>query len=164
MLINMLRLPCVGVLLVAAGLILFIPGPVLLNCEPVCASRFVCIGTGGGDTVGRRPPPPADSQHLRARRCYIGTSPAPLFFLNARSPLLTSRCRSNLAVSYSGAELSDRKGCYETAQFEDVFACEFLLPHGGDNFGILFAGGFHAVWHELEWDYNPGWNSFFGGW
>ena len=71
---------------------------------------------------------------------------------------------ADLSVAWSGAEPSDRKGCYETSWFDDVYACEFYLPHGGDKFGLLFAGGFHAVWHELEWDYNPGWNSIFGGW
>jgi hypothetical protein len=68
------------------------------------------------------------------------------------------------ALAYTGAEPSERRGCYETVWFEDVGACEFYLPHGGDNFGMLFAGGFHAVWHEYEWEYNPGWESWFGDW
>ena len=58
------------------------------------------------------------------------------------------------ALAYAGAELSKRRGCYETMQ-EDVGACEFYMPHGGDNFGVLFSGGFHAIWHEHEWEYNP---------
>ena len=47
---------------------------------------------------------------------------------------------------------------------EEVEACEFVLPHGGKNFGILFKGGFHPIWHEYEWAYNPAWESWFGGW
>ena len=58
------------------------------------------------------------------------------------------------ALAYAGADLSERRGCYETMQ-EDVGACEFYMPHGGDNFGVLFSGGFHAIWHEHEWEYNP---------
>ena len=70
---------------------------------------------------------------------------------------------SNNALAYVGAEPSYRRGCYETYWFDDVSACEFHLPHGGDNFGILFGGGFHAIWHEHEWEYNPEWDSWFGG-
>lgn len=71
---------------------------------------------------------------------------------------------SDLALAYTGAEPSTRRGCYETYWFEGVYACEFYLPHGGDNFGLLFAGGFHAIWHEYEWEYNSGWESWFGDW
>ena len=68
------------------------------------------------------------------------------------------------AFMYTGAEPSERRGCYQTAwQGYDGGACEFFLPHGGDNFGLLFGGGFHPVWHEHEWEYNPQWNSWFGG-
>ena len=67
------------------------------------------------------------------------------------------------ALSYIGAEPSERRGCYDTWQ-EDIGACEFYLPHGGNNFGILFGGGFQPVWHEHEWEYSPQWNSWFGGW
>ena len=69
----------------------------------------------------------------------------------------------NLAVHYTGAEPSLRRGCYDVYDL-DVGACEFYLPHAGDNFGILFAGGFHSIWYEYEWVYNPTWNSWFGGW
>lgn len=65
-------------------------------------------------------------------------------------------------LDYTGAEPSVRRGCYEVLLFDEVGACEFFLPHGGPNFGILFEGGFHPIWHEYEWEYNPGWNSWFG--
>lgn len=71
---------------------------------------------------------------------------------------------ADYAIHYTGAEPSVRRGCYESEWFDEVGACEFYLPHGGDNFGMLFAGGFHAVWYEYEWEYNPEWNSWFGGW
>ena len=69
---------------------------------------------------------------------------------------------SKHAIMYTGAEPSNRRGCYDTF-YEDVGACEFYMPHGGDNFGILLSGGFHPIWHETEWEYNPQWNSWFGG-
>ena len=71
----------------------------------------------------------------------------------------------DITVAYFGAEKSERRGCYWTwwQNRVDAMACEFVLPHGGDNFGILFAGGFHGIWHEYEWEYNPGWESWFGG-
>ena len=67
-------------------------------------------------------------------------------------------------VATSGADLSDRKGCYEIGESEQVVACEFYMPNRDDKFGILFTGDNHVLQHELEWDYNPSWNSFFGGW
>lgn len=58
------------------------------------------------------------------------------------------------ALAEVGANLSLRRGCYNP--FEGVIACEFLIPHGAENkFGILFQGGFHAIWYEHEWEYNP---------
>lgn len=71
---------------------------------------------------------------------------------------------SDFAIHYTGAEPSLRRGCYDTVWFDDVGACEFYLPHGGDNFAILFGGGFHAIWYEYEWEYAPAWDSWFGGW
>jgi len=76
--------------------------------------------------------------------------------------VVTDRQTSDSSLTYSGAEVSYRRGCYETYMFEDVDACEFYLPHGGENFGILFRGGFHAIWHEFEWVYNP--KSEYGTW
>jgi len=78
--------------------------------------------------------------------------------------LVMERDDTEYALSYTGAEPSWRRGCYETMWFDDVDACEFYLPHGGDNFGILFTGGFHAVWYEYEWEYAPTWDSWFGDW
>jgi len=69
-----------------------------------------------------------------------------------------------MALTYTGAEPSYRRGCYETVWFDDVDACEFHMPHGGPNFGVLFQGGFHAIWYEYEWEYAPAWDSWFGGW
>ena len=78
--------------------------------------------------------------------------------------VVVDRDTSEKALTYAGAEPSTRRGCYEAVWFEDVDACEFYLPHGGSNFGMLFQGGFHAIWHEYEWVYNPAWESWFGDW
>ena len=67
------------------------------------------------------------------------------------------------ALAYAGAEPSLRRGCYEGIM-EGVNACEVYMPHGGSNFGLLFQGGFHAIWYEYEWVYNPAWESWFGDW
>ena len=64
-------------------------------------------------------------------------------------------------LTFTGAEPSDRRECGGVPG--GIGACEFYLPHGGDNFGILFTGGFHAIWHEHEWVYNPQWSGWFGG-
>jgi len=72
---------------------------------------------------------------------------------------------SKAAIAYHGAAPSERRGCYETVWFDDVDACEFYIPHNGENFGVLFQGGFHPVWYEYEWVYNPSsYTSWFGDW
>ena len=63
----------------------------------------------------------------------------------------------NMGLTFTGAETSLRRGCYDIYQLEKIGACEFYLPHGGDNFAVLFEGGYHSVWYEYEWDYNPEW-------
>lgn len=78
--------------------------------------------------------------------------------------VIMSKQSADLAVTWSGAELSDRRGCFEIYNFVFNYACEFYLPHGGDNFGILFATGSLYITHDVEWVYNPGVESFFGGW
>lgn len=70
---------------------------------------------------------------------------------------------ADYSIWWTGAEPSYRRGCYETYWFDEVYACEFYIPHGGDNFSLLFSGGFHAIWYEYEWEYNSSWNSWFGG-
>ena len=71
---------------------------------------------------------------------------------------------SENALTYAGADPSYGHGCYETSISEDAIFCEFYLPHGGDNFGILFQGGFHPIWYEFEWVHNPEYKSLFGDW
>ena len=66
-------------------------------------------------------------------------------------------------VTSTGADLSDRKGCYQIDESREIAACEFYMPNRDDKFGILFAYN-HELQYEIEWDYNPSWNSFFGGW
>jgi hypothetical protein len=56
-----------------------------------------------------------------------------------------------------GAE-NNRRGCYRP--LDGAIACEFYLPHDGENFGILFTGGFHPIWYEYEWVYNATWKSW----
>ena len=78
--------------------------------------------------------------------------------------VVAERSTAEMAIAVYGAEPSARRGCYETMWFDDVDACEFYLPHGGPNFGVLFQGGFHALWYEYEWEYAPAYDSWFGGW
>ena len=78
--------------------------------------------------------------------------------------LVTDTDTSEMVLAIHGAELSLRRGCYETSLVDEVVACEFLLPHGGHNFSVLFQGGFHPIWYEYEWEYNPARNSWFGDW
>ena len=70
----------------------------------------------------------------------------------------------DMGLHYTGAEPSLRRGCYQTIWFDTAYACEFYLPHSGENFGLLFYGGFHPIWYEFEWEYAPAWESVFGQW
>ena len=64
-------------------------------------------------------------------------------------------------IGHTGADLSSRYGCYETTSvelsIEVAYACEFYLPAGGENFAILFHGGW-PIYYEYEWvSLSPGW-------
>ena len=52
--------------------------------------------------------------------------------------VVADQATGEYALNATGADLSFRRGCFEIQGLDDVSACEFYLPHGGSNFGILF--------------------------
>lgn len=66
-------------------------------------------------------------------------------------------------VGYVGADLTAEE-CVLADNFGDgIIACEFELKAGGENFGILFKGGFHPIYYTLKWVNNasPSWTDPF---
>lgn len=55
------------------------------------------------------------------------------------------------AVGYYGAELSN-VGCQRTFYFEGSVACEFELLANGNNFALIFTGGFTPVTYLENWE------------
>ena len=64
--------------------------------------------------------------------------------------VLNTGIEKNL-VGYLGAELSDQ-GCISVEYLaESVITCQYLLKARGNNFGILFQGGFTPIFYTVEW-------------
>ena len=74
--------------------------------------------------------------------------------------LLMSLETAESYVWHTGADFSERSGCYESSEATDwsgaVYACEFYLPAGGDNFAILFRGD-QLVEYSYEWERKGRW-------
>ena len=64
--------------------------------------------------------------------------------------VIEKKAQANL-ITYVGAELSD-EGCSESAQFDNLIICQFQLLAGGDNFAMLFKGGFTPIFYTLAWE------------
>ena len=66
-------------------------------------------------------------------------------------------------LGFVGADLS-KKGCVDVYWFENTIACEFVLNSRGENFGILFEGGFTPVFYTTEWVRASAWIPAYSWW
>ena len=55
------------------------------------------------------------------------------------------------ARGYVGADLSKRRCGRADYLGDGMNVCEFEMPAGSDNFGILFSGGFQPIYYVVDW-------------
>ena len=69
--------------------------------------------------------------------------------------LIFPREQTDKILTYAGAALSERRGCYSTMWTVEMDACEFYLSNENRDVGILFRGGYHPIYFEHEWHLKP---------
>ena len=67
-------------------------------------------------------------------------------------------------VGFFGADVTENNCVNANYWSTGILACEFKLKAGGDNFGMLFSGGFIPVFYTVEWKLAENWAPAFNWW